>query len=141
MSDPTDDGIDPDDDLENDDLDDEDGDDTDDGPNLPDLASLFGGGGMPDIGSLVDGLASIQSIQDQVYEGRAGGGLVRIRANGRMDVHAVEIEAAAVGDGPDLDLLADLVLAALHDLTGQIAAAQEQAMGPLGGMLNPNPPT
>jgi DNA-binding protein YbaB len=113
--------------------------DDDDGPNLPDLASLFGGEGMPDIGSLVDGLASMQTIQDEVYEGRAGGGLVRIRANGRMDVHSVELEPGAVGDGPDVDLtlLADLVLAALHDLTAQIAAAQQQAMGPLGGLLGP----
>ena len=114
----------------------DDDDEAEGGPDLPDLAALFGGAGMPDLGSLVDGLASIQTIQDAMYEGRAGGGLVRIRANGRMDVHAVEIEAGALGDGTDLELLADLVLAALHDLTAQIAAAQQQAMGPLGGMLN-----
>ena len=129
----------PDDDLDDDELDDDDDlDDEGAGPNVADLASLFGSGDMPDLGSLVDGLASIQSIQDSIYEGRAGGGLVRIRANGRMDVHAVEIDAGALGDGTDLDLLADLVLAALHDLTAQIAAAQQQAMGPLGGLLGPS---
>jgi DNA-binding protein YbaB len=119
--------------------DDLEGDDEGSGPDLPDLAALFGGGGMPDLGSLVDGLASMQSMQDDEYEGRAGGGLVRIKANGRMDVRSVEIEPGAIGDGPDVDLtlMADLVLAALHDLTAQIAAAQQQAMGPLGDLLGP----
>lgn len=102
---------------------------------LPDLGSLFGEGGMPDIGSLVDGLASVQSVQSQTYEGRAGGGLVRIRANGRMEVERVEIDQEAVGEGVDVSLLADLVHAALQDLTAQIAAAQREAMGPLGGLL------
>jgi len=99
-----------------------------------DLAELFSGG-MPDLGSLVDGLAAVQSIQDASYEGSAGGGLVHIRASGRMEVTSVEISPDALGDGTDVELLADLVLAALHDLTAQIAAAQQQAMGPLGGLL------
>ena len=92
-------------------------------------------GGMPDLGSLVDGLAAVQSIQSASYEGSAGGGLVRIVANGRMDVESVTISPDALGDGTDVELLADLVHAALSDLTAQIAAAQQQAMGPLGGIL------
>jgi DNA-binding protein YbaB len=115
------------------------GDDADEGSDLPDLpgglGDLLGGGGMPDLGSLVDGLAAVQSIQTATYEGSAGGGLVRITANGRMDVERVEISPDALGDGTDVELLADLVHAALRDLTAQIAAAQQQAMGPLGGIL------
>lgn len=102
--------------------------------NLPDLSSLFGEGGMPDLGSMLEGLGSIQSVQQQAYEGSAGGGLVKIRANGRMNVESVTIDPEAVADG-DAELLADLVMAALHDLTAQIAAAQQEAMGPLGGLL------
>src|SRR5918995_3513993 len=92
---------------------------------LPELAGLFGGG-MPDLGSLVDGLAAVQDVQGASYEGSAGGGLVRIRANGRMDVESVTISPEALGDGTDVELLADLVHAALRDLTAQIAAAQQQ---------------
>ncbi len=105
------------------------------------LADMFAGmGGMPDLGSLVDGLAAVQGIQSASYEGSAGGGLVRIRANGRMEVEAVTISPDALAGGggggePDVELLADLVHAALLDLTSQIAAAQQQAMGPLGGIL------
>lgn len=98
------------------------------------LSGLFGGG-MPDLGSLVDGLSAVQSIQAASYEGTAGGGLVRIKANGRMEVESVVIEPEALGDGADVELLADLVHAALRSLTAQIADAQKQAMGPLGGIL------
>jgi DNA-binding protein YbaB len=101
---------------------------------LPDLSSLFGDSGMPDLGSVVDGLAKVQQVHGQVYEGRAGGGLVRIRATGRMEVESVTIDPAAL-DGAEADELADLVHAALNDLTAAIADAQQQAMGPLGGLL------
>jgi DNA-binding protein YbaB len=102
------------------------------------LEALFGGGGeLPDLGSLFDGLAAAQAITAAAYEGSAGGGLVRIRASGRMDVESVTIDPGVLDDdgAVDLDLVADLVRAALADLTHQIAAAQSEAMGPLGGLL------
>jgi len=106
-----------------------------DEPQLPDLSSLLGGGeGLPDLGSMMGGLAKVQEIQNQAFESSAGGGLVRIRANGRMEVDSVTIAPAAL-DGADADEVSDLVLAALRDLTSQIAAAQQEAMGPLGGLL------
>ena len=98
------------------------------------LEAIFGGGGMPDLGSLVEGLGAVQGIQNRTFEGSAGGGLVRIVANGRMEVDSVTIDPAALDDA-DAELLGDLVLAALNDLTGTIAAAQQEAMGPLGGIL------
>jgi DNA-binding YbaB/EbfC family protein len=105
-------------------------------PALPDLSALGldAGGGLPDLGGMMDGLARMQAIQSEVYEGSAGGGLVRVRANGRLDVESVTIRPDALDDS-DADLLADLVLAALRDLTTKIATAQRDAMGPLGGLL------
>jgi DNA-binding protein YbaB len=103
-----------------------------DDPQLPDLSALTGGG-LPDLGSMMDGLAKVQAAQDAVYEGSAGGGLVRISATGRMDVRSVVIDPAAL-DGADADEVADLVHAALNDLTAKIAAATSDAMGPLGGL-------
>jgi DNA-binding protein YbaB len=98
------------------------------GLELPDLSAL------PDLGSMLGGLAQVQQIQQQAFEGVAGGGAVRIRASGRMEVESVTIDPAVL-DPPDADLLADLVTAALHDLTGRIADAQKAAMGPLGDIL------
>ena len=108
-------------------------------PQLPDLSSLLGGGseGMPDLGAMLGSLGKVQEIQNQVYEGTAGGGLVRIRATGRMEVESVTIDPAAL-EGADADEVADLVHAALNDLTAAIGAAQQEAMGPLGGLLPPS---
>lgn len=106
-----------------------------DEPQLPDLSSLLGGAeGMPDLGSMLDGLGKVSEVQGRAFEGTAGGGLVRIRANGRMEVESVVVTPEAL-DGADADEISDLVHAALRDLTSQISAAQQEAMGPLGGML------
>ncbi|MGH9137333.1 MAG: YbaB/EbfC family nucleoid-associated protein [Acidimicrobiales bacterium] len=106
----------------------DDQDDQDAPDEVPEMA------GLPDLDSLLGGLSSMQELQDAEFEGSAGGGLVKVRANGRMDVHAVEISPAAL-DGADAELLSDLVLAALHDLTARIAAAQKAALGSLGDLL------
>ena len=89
--------------------------------------------GLPDVGGLLDGLQKIQEAQAEVFEGQAGGGAVRITASGAMVFESVSIAAEAV-DPDDVEMLQDLVLAALHDLTVRIAQAQRQAMGNLGGM-------
>jgi DNA-binding protein YbaB len=102
---------------------------------LPDLGALLGGGGgLPDVGSMLEGLGKVQGVQQQVFEGSAGGGLVRIQATGRMEVVSVAIDPAALEDA-EADEVADLVHAALNDLTGKITAAQQEALGPLGGLL------
>ena len=141
MTDEPDDNLDDDEDeLDDDDVEDDDleNDDETGGPDLPDLAALFGGGGMPDLGSLVDGLASIQDDpgRDATRAGPAAGWCASA-PTGAWTSRPSRSTPARSGDGTDLELLADLVLAALHDLTAQIAAAQQQAMGPLGGMLGP----
>jgi DNA-binding YbaB/EbfC family protein len=65
---------------------------------------------------MMDGISKMQEARDQVYEGTAGGGLVRIRANGGFEVESVVIDPKAL-DGADADEVADLVHAALNDLT------------------------
>jgi DNA-binding protein YbaB len=88
---------------------------------------------MPDLGGLLDSFQKVQAARDQVYEGMAGGGAVKVQALGDGSFQSVQI-AAEVVDPTDVDLLQDLVLAALHDLTTQMARAQHDAMGALGGM-------
>lgn len=46
--------------------------------------------------------------------GSAGGGMVRATADGRGQIRAIKIDSAAVADG-DLEMLEDLVLAAVND--------------------------
>lgn len=86
--------------------------------------------GLPDFGGLMDQLQRMQEIQATVYEGQAGGGAVKITANGAFRFESVSIAPDAV-DPDDVDMLEDLVLAALHDLTTRLTAAQQEAMGGL----------
>jgi DNA-binding YbaB/EbfC family protein len=84
--------------------------------------------GLPDLGGLMDQLQRVQEAQAQVYEGQAGGGAVKVTADGTFQFRSVTIAPDAV-DPDDVEMLQDLVLAALHDLTAQLAEAQRAAMG------------
>jgi DNA-binding YbaB/EbfC family protein len=85
-------------------------------------------------------LAAAQEAQAaQVVTGTAGGGKVSIAMTGSGQFVSVSI-APDVVDPSDVELLEDLVLAALHNATAQVAELQEQSMGGLdlgglGGLL------
>jgi DNA-binding YbaB/EbfC family protein len=91
------------------------------------------GAAMPDLGGLMESFQKVQEARAQVYEGQSGGGVVKIRATGELSFESVEIKREVV-DPDDVEMLADLVLAALHDLTARMAEAQQEAMGALGGL-------
>ena len=106
---------------------------------LPDLT----GGGMPDLAGLLgqaqEMMAASEAAADQVVEGTAGGGMVRIAVNGRFEFQSISIDPSVV-DPADVEMLQDLVLAALRDAAGQIGASQQDALGGidlggLGGLL------
>lgn len=67
--------------------------------------------------------------------GRAGGGAVAITVTGGLDFRRVEIRPDAV-DPDDVDMLQDLVLAALNDAMDQLGALQQASLGglDLGGL-------
>ena len=76
---------------------------------------------------------------EQVVEGQAGGGVVKVTVNGGMEFQAVHIDPDAV-DPDDVAMLEDLVLAAIHDAIGKVNELSQQAMGGLdlgglGGLL------
>ena len=90
-------------------------------------------GQVPDLGGLLDSFQRVQAAREAVYEGTAGGGAVVVRASGDLQFESVTIEEDVV-DPSDVEMLQDLVLAALHDLAAVMAAAQQEAMGALGGI-------
>lgn len=93
------------------------------------------------LGGLMQGMqqklqAAKAQAAAQVVVGEAGGGLVKVHANGDMEVLRVEISATAADD---TELLEDLVVAATNDALRKARANLEQAMsGVLGGL--PIPP-
>jgi DNA-binding YbaB/EbfC family protein len=113
-------------------------------PAVPDLdlGGLAGepGGGF-DMGALLqsamqmqqDLLSAQEQAAEQVVEGVAGGGMVRVEVTGGLEFRRVTIDPQVV-DPDEVDLLEDLVLAALHDATGRVQDLQSAAMPALGGL-------
>ena len=70
-------------------------------------------------------------------EGSAGGGLVTVQATGDGTVTGVKIDPSAI-DPEDVELLEDLVTAAVNEAQRKAKEVQEEemgaAMGGLGGM-------
>lgn len=104
-------------------------------------------GGMPDLGGLLEQAQQMQAqlleaqqrAAETEVEGRAGGGAVVVRTNGQHEFTSVTIDPDAV-DPDDVELLQDLVLAAVRDACDQVARLQAGAvempgLPDLGGLL------
>ncbi|MEZ5377039.1 MAG: YbaB/EbfC family nucleoid-associated protein [Acidimicrobiales bacterium] len=80
-------------------------------------------------------VAAQEAQAAQVVTGTAGGGKVSIEMTGGGQFVSVSI-APDVVDPDDVELLEELVLAALHNATSQVADLQQEAMGgiDLGGL-------
>ncbi|HKI55670.1 MAG TPA: YbaB/EbfC family nucleoid-associated protein [Trueperaceae bacterium] len=78
-----------------------------------------------------------ERLAGMTVEGSAGGGMVTADANGDGTVTRIHIDPKAV-DPDDLEMLEDLVTAALNDVQRKVKELQEKelgsAMGGLGGM-------
>ena len=93
----------------------------------------------PDLGKLLAQAQEMMQAQaeaaEQVVTGVAGGGVVKIEVTGGGEFRSVTISPEAV-DPDDVEMLQDLVLAALHDASAQVAQLQQGALGgmDLGGL-------
>jgi DNA-binding YbaB/EbfC family protein len=103
-------------------------------PGLPDFSQ-----GMPDLGGLLEQAQQMQqqlldaqaALAEQVVEGHAGGGVVKVTVTGGMEFRSVTIDPSAV-DPQDVEMLEDLVLAAIHDAIHKVQELTQQGMGELG---------
>lgn len=114
------------------------------GPDQDPLAALLGGGsggaGGLDLGALMEQasqmqsqmLAAQQQAAETVVEGVAGGGVVTVAVTGSLEFQSVTISPEAV-DPNDVEMLQDLVLAALRHAVQQINDVQQGSLD-LGGL-------
>ena len=81
--------------------------------------------------------AQLQKIQEELetltVEGTAGGGVVKVVMTGKQVVESVSIDPEAA---EDVDLLQDLVAAAVNDAFAKTQELASEKMGPLAGGLN-----
>jgi len=73
-----------------------------------------------------------KKMQETIVEGSAGGGAVKAKMNGQKQVLGVIIDPEAVKSG-DIEMLQDLVTAALNDAVRKVDEAVQSSMG---GMLS-----
>jgi DNA-binding YbaB/EbfC family protein len=100
---------------------------------------------QPDFGAILKQAQQMQSemmkvqdeLKNEVVEATVGGGMVAVKMSGDLELKEIRIDPEAV-DPDDVDMLQDLVLAAVNEA---IRSAQElaaskmnQAAGGLGGM-------
>jgi len=75
-----------------------------------------------------------QAMEELEVEGSAGGGMVVARMNGNKQLLELEIDPEVV-DPEDVEMLQDLIVAAINDATRKAEEAlQEQLQGFSGGL-------
>ncbi|MDQ6886020.1 MAG: YbaB/EbfC family nucleoid-associated protein [Gemmatimonadota bacterium] len=80
----------------------------------------------------------LQQIQDELAEktvtATSGGGMVTVTADGKGQVRRLQIDPAAI-DPTDVEMLEDLILAAISEAQKKAASLAEEEMKKLAGGL------
>ncbi|MGM8365495.1 YbaB/EbfC family nucleoid-associated protein [Virgibacillus sp. W0181] len=76
-----------------------------------------------------------EELQAMNFEASVGGGMVTVTANGAKEIIDVNINEEAV-DPDDVDMLQDMVLAAVNDVMKQIDEKTNETMGQYTKGLN-----
>ena len=103
-------------------------------------ARMPAGFGRPDMNAL---MRQAQKMQDDMkaeleaaeYTGSASGEMVTVRMNGKHEILGITIKPEAV-DSDDIEMLEDLVAAAVNATVKQVDETAEAEMGKLTGGLN-----
>ncbi len=99
--------------------------------------------GMKGMGDMMKQAQKLQSkmakmqdeLGDETVESASGGGMVKVVANGKQQIVSIRIEKEVV-DPEDVEMLEDLVLAAINDGLTKSQEMVQEKMGALTGGLN-----
>ena len=104
--------------------------------------------GLPNMSNLMKQAQELQSkmaklqeeLENKTLEASAGGGMVTVVVNGRQEILSIKIDPEVV-DPEDVEMLQDLILAAVNDGLARAKDMVNQEMGSLTKGLNlPNIP-
>lgn len=76
-----------------------------------------------------------EEIKDMTFEATAGGGMVKVVANGDMTVDSIVIDPEAV-DPEDVEMLQDMVAAAVNEALRGVPEISSQRLNAATGGLN-----
>ena len=96
--------------------------------------------GMPNMGNLLkkaqelqEKMAKLQEeLGEKTVEASSGGGMVSVVANGKQEIVSIKIDPEVV-DANDVEMLEDLVLAAINDALYQAKQMMSEEMSQLTG--------
>ena len=101
-----------------------------------------GGPGGMDMGAMMkqvqkmqaDMLKAQEELKDVTVDASAGGGMIKVTMSGDLELRSVEIDPDAV-DPEDVEMLQDMVMAAINEALRAAQAAAESKMGGATGGL------
>ena len=81
-------------------------------------------------------MAALQEDLDaREYEISAGGGMVTVKINGKLEVSNIEIKPEIV-DPDDIETLSDVLTAAVNEAIKKVNATNSEEMGKITGQMN-----
>jgi DNA-binding YbaB/EbfC family protein len=99
---------------------------------------------LSDLGKMKEMMGQAREMQEQmerklaetVVEASSGGGVVTVKMNGKKEVLRLKIEPTAIGSaGSDLELLEDLITAAVNEAGRRADEAIKSSMAGMMGSL------
>ena len=105
---------------------------------LPEGYNMKRGDMMRQVQKMQEDMQNAQAeVESAEFEAAAGGGAVNVKVNGKKEVIAVKLEPEVV-DPDDIEMLEDLIVAAINEAMGKADAEMEKKMGAVtGGMSLP----
>jgi hypothetical protein len=100
---------------------------------------------LPDLSKMKEVMSKARDMQAQmeqklaatVVEAESGGGMVHVRMNGKKEVLRLKIEPTALGaSSGDIELLEDLIAAAINEAGRRADEAMKSSVAGLIGGLN-----
>jgi nucleoid-associated protein EbfC len=103
--------------------------------------------GMPGMQNLMKQVQKMQEkmgevqaeLESKTVTAEAGGGMIKVTANGRQQIVKIEIEKEVV-DPEDIDMLEDLVVAAVNKALEESNTMAQDEMAKVTGGMMPNIP-
>ena len=107
------------------------------------LPKGYGGGGIGNMQQLARQAQKMQEemenanreLEEKEFSATSGGEAVKVTVTGKMEVKAIELKPEVV-DPDDVEMLADLVMAATNEALRAAATEKEERMNAISGGLN-----
>jgi DNA-binding YbaB/EbfC family protein len=79
--------------------------------------------------------AAQKALEETIIDASAGGGAVSVQMNAKPELLSITVQPEAV-DPEDVDMLQDLILAAMNEALEKVRAGQMQQLAGVAGGLN-----